>query len=96
MAAIHGELGTLGDQVSAAVANLPNGEVANTFIQNEIALTEFALDSLANELVAAGSTPEFAALDAALAQNMLRMDELNALFDIGALTSGSGGGGTTT
>jgi hypothetical protein len=86
-------LTTLSNQVSAALSQVPNGAALSTFAQNEIAMSEFVLDGLANELVAAGGSPTDAAVDAALADAALGVDELNVLNSLG-ISSGSSGTGS--
>ncbi len=92
---IDSQLNRLSQQIRSALGAIPGSEVADTLIQNQIAMSEFVLDSLASELAATGNQPAFAELDATLAQSILRLDELNALEDIGALGSNAGGTGST-
>jgi len=86
-------LNQLSNQIGSTVGQTPGLALAATFIQNDIALSEYVLDGLANELQSAGNTPLQASLDAILAEQVLALDELHALYDIGDLHMGNGNGG---
>jgi hypothetical protein len=81
--AIDAQIDQLRGQISSLLAQSPGHEVAGVFIDTELALTGFELDSLAQELTAAGSTPAQAELDSTIATQLLSLDELHAQYDLG-------------
>jgi hypothetical protein len=97
-------IGTIDGQINQLIGNLngmlsqtPGNEVAATFISNDLALSGFVLDSLAEELASGPATQQRADLYGALANEVLQLSELNALNDLGALSppQGGNGGGTS-
>jgi hypothetical protein len=64
------------------------------FIQDEIALSEFVLDGLAQELASGPATAARDDLYATLARDVLSLAELNALDDLGVGATSGGGAGS--
>jgi len=87
---INSQLNQLSSTLSSILGQNPNLASTQALIQSQISLSEFALDSLADELGAAGGSAIDADLDAALATETLELDKLNALFEIQMASSGSG------
>jgi hypothetical protein len=86
-------LNTLTGAVNSTLSNVPGGPLAATFIDNNIALTNYELDGLAAELADSGGSPLTASLDATIAQEALSFSQLNAMYDLQVVASVTGSEG---
>ncbi len=82
-AIIDAQIAQLTSNVNAILAQNTSTQLAGVFIDSQLTLTDNQLDELASELVNAGSSQAYASVDANVATNLLNLDLLNALFDLG-------------